>query len=520
VFGHLRRIVFRLRWHGGRGFGHSRPDRCTQRREGEPLGPPATGKPSVVKRGDRKSAAGPPWDARPLALLVAGALFMELLDGTIVAPAAPAMARSFGVPASSIAEVITTYFLTVAIFIPVSGWVADRYGARTVFCSAVAIFSVSSALCGASTGLAMITMMRVVQGVGGAMMVPVGRLVVLRATDKKDIIRAIAYLTWPALVAPVVAPALGGALASYLSWRWIFFVNVPLGIVAFGWALRLVPQVRPGTVRSLDWTGFGLCAGCLGFLVEAASLVSASAVDLELLVVVVAAAVALGGLAVRHLCRSQGPLVDLSSFGTKTFRISHLGGSVFRLTVSSVPFLLPLMFQESFGWTAAKAGAIVTFLFIGNLGIKPLTTPLLRRWSFRGVLVLSCAAEAATFVVCGLLGSGTPIIFVGALLAVSGAFRSVGFTAYNTIAFADITPEHLRDANTLSMTLQQLAAGLGVAAGALALRAGVVFARLSAFNHLTKYQMAFFIMAVLILSPVVEATRVPANAGSAIRGKA
>jgi MFS family permease len=193
---------------------------------------------------------------------------------------------------------------------------------------------------------------------------------------------------------------------------------------------------------------------------------------------------------------------------------------VFRLTVSSVPFLLPLMFQESFGWTAAKAGAIVTFLFIGNLGIKPLTTPLLRRWSFRGVLVLSCAAEAATFVVCGLLGSGTPIIFVGALLAVSGAFRSVGFTAYNTIAFADITPEHLRDANTLSMTLQQLAAGLGVAAGALALRAGVVFARLSAFNHLTKYQMAFFIMAVLILSPVVEATRVPANAGSAIRGKA
>jgi len=138
---------------------------------------------------------------------------------------------------------------------------------------------VSSALCGASTGLAMITMMRVVQGVGGAMMVPVGRLVVLRATDKKDIIRAIAYLTWPALVAPVVAPALGGALASYLSWRWIFFVNVPLGIVAFGWALRLVPQVRPGTVPSLDWTGFGLCAGCLGFLVEAASLVSASAVD-------------------------------------------------------------------------------------------------------------------------------------------------------------------------------------------------------------------------------------------------
>ena len=209
-------------------------------REGE------AGPAKARRRGER-----PVWTG--LALLVAGAFFMENLDGTIIATAAPRMARSFGVPSVELNVVITAYLLALGVFIPVSGWIADRFGARLVFSGAIVLFTVSSGLCALSTSLGELTAARVLQGMGGAMMVPVGRLVVLRAANKADIIRVIAYLTWPALVAPVVAPALGGALVTYASWRWIFVLNLPLGLVALLVAVRIVPNLRPGRPAGLDW---------------------------------------------------------------------------------------------------------------------------------------------------------------------------------------------------------------------------------------------------------------------------
>ena len=469
---------------------------------------------------DEVAALPPRWSARPLALLVAGALFMEILDGTIIAPAAPSIARSFSVPASSIASVISTYMLTVAVFIPASGWLTDRFGARAIFCSALTIFGLSSALCAASTGLLVLVLMRVLQGVGGAMMVPVGRLVVLRGTAKQDLIKAIAYLVWPALVAPVLAPSLGGALTTYFSWRSIFLVNLPLVAVALVAARRLVPRTRSSEVTSLDWMGLILCAAALGLVVEASTILSESAISLGPLVAVAGLAVVLSIVAVTYLRRASQPLLDLSPFAVKTFRLSHLSGSLFRMTVNAIPFMLALMLEEGFGWTPVKSGTTIIFLFIGNLAIKPFTTPMLRRWPFRTVVIVSCGAEAATFVACAFLKPSTPLAVIAAVILLSGVFRSVGFTAYNTIAFADVGQQDMRDANTVSSTLQQLAAGLGVAAGALAIRVGMATAKAPALHPLVAYRIAFLIVAALVAAPIVEALGLSADAGSAIRVKA
>ncbi len=344
-------------------------------------------------RGER-----PVWTG--LALLVAGAFFMENLDGTIIATAAPRMARSFGVPSVELNVVITAYLLALGVFIPVSGWIADRFGARLVFSGAIALFTVSSGLCALSANLGELTVARVLQGMGGAMMVPVGRLVVLRAARKADIIRVIAYLTWPALVAPVVAPALGGALVTYASWRWIFVLNLPLGLIALYIAVRIVPDLRPDRAERLDWLGFALTGAGLGAFVYGLELVTDGNVSWAS----AGAAVGVGAMliwwAVGHLRRSAHPLLDLRVLRVPTFRASSLGGSLFRMAISAAPFLLALMFQNGFGWSPLRSGMLVIGVFVGNIAIKPFTTPILHRFGFRTVLMTAAAAAGLTLAVC------------------------------------------------------------------------------------------------------------------------
>jgi EmrB/QacA subfamily drug resistance transporter len=411
-----------------------------------------------------------PW--RGLALLVAGAFFMENLDGTIVATAAPRMAESFGVHSVDLNVVMTAYLLALAMFIPVSGWIADRIGARTVFASAIVVFTVASGLCAISSSLGELTAMRVLQGIGGAMMVPVGRLVVLRSTSKAELISAIAYLTWPALVAPVIAPALGGLFATYSSWRWIFAINLPLGLLAFLLALRMVPNTRPDEHIPLDWRGFALSGLGLATLAFGLELMNGRQVRWHLVGATVAAGTALIAIAVLHLRRERHPLINLEILRIPTFRIANLGGSSFRMAISAVPFLLPLLFQDGFGWTPFKSGLMVIAVFAGNIAIKPATTPILRRFGFRRVLLAAGIAAGVTLALCAFLEAGTPLPVVALALFLSGVFRSIGFTAYNTIAFADVEPHQTSDASTLFATTQQLSAGMGVAVGALALRLG------------------------------------------------
>lgn len=464
------------------------------------------------------SSAGPaPWSPR-LALLVAATFFMEFLDGTVLVTAIPSIARDFAVAPTDVNITMTAYLMTVAMGIPISGWLAERLGARNVFCVAIATFTAASLLCALSQDLTMLTLSRILQGAGGAMMVPVGTLVVLRGTPKQDLLRATAYLVWPGLLAPVLAPVIGGALTSYLSWQWIFLINIPLGLGAFLVALRLVPKGAVNPDRRLDWLGLALTTSGVGSVVVGLEYAGHHPSDV-LPWAVVGLGLVLLAAAAAWMRRSGHPLFDLGVFSTRTFRATATGGFIYRLTISAVPFLLPLMFQDAFGWDPLHAGAMVAAVFAGNIGIKPATTPLIRRFGFKPVLVFASLASAITFVLCSMLDAGTPEALIAVLLVVSGAARSIGFSAYASVQYADIVPAQLPSANVVSATLVQLAAGSGIALGALFLRifnsTGAVGA-----DSTAPYRGAFLAMAALMLLSTMDSLSLQRHAGAEVsRGR-
>ena len=435
---------------------------------------------------------------------------MENLDGTIIATAAPAIATDLGTDAVAINAAMTSYLVTLAVGIPVSGWLTDRFGGRRIFMIAIAVFTIASLLCAISPNLLLLCLFRVLQGIGGSMMVPVGRLVVLRNTSKRDLLAATAYLTWPALLAPVIAPTLGGWLATYASWHWIFLINVPIGLVAFVAAWRLVPNQAKESVPRLDWFGFALCGGFLAALLLGMEQIGGSGQERTnwvLTAVLMIIAAALGVLLWRQLHRSPHPLLDLRPMRVPTFRVTNASGMVYRLVIFAVPFLLPLMFQLGFGWSAARAGLMLMALFAGNVMIKPATTPLIQRFGFRTIIVASCLCGGLTFLGCAFITGDTPTWIIVAVLFLSGVFRSIGFSGYNSLQFADITNDQMSEANTLSSTIQQVAAGLGVALGALIVRAADQLLRLTRpdSDPGLAYQISFGILAVIMLYPVLEA---------------
>lgn len=441
-----------------------------------------------------------------MALLVAGAMFMEILDATIIATAIPAIGSTFDVAPVDVNIAVSAYLLTVAILIPASGWAADRFGIRIVFLTAIVIFTLASAGCALSVSLPMLVVMRVLQGVGGAMMVPVGRLAVLRYSEKTDLVRAIALLTWPALTAPVVAPALGGAIATYGSWRWIFLINIPIGIVGLLLALKLIHGGPAAQVRPFDWRGLLLLGAGIAAALLTLEHVRVSGTDWALVGIGGAAAVFLLAAALRHLRRTPAPLMRLSVLRVRTLRITVSGGSLYRLVITAVPFLLPLLFQLEYGWSAFTAGLMVAALFVGNLTIKPITTPLMRRFGIKRVLLVNGLVSIAWFGVLAALAPTTPVALIAGALYVSGALRSIGFTAYNSLAFADVDGDELTHANTLNAAVQELAAGLGIAVAALLL------------TVLGSFSWAFVALGALLTLPLIETLRLPGNAGAHVSG--
>jgi MFS family permease len=416
------------------------------------------------------------------------------------------MASSFGVDAVDVNVAISAYHVTVAVLIPASGWMADRFGIRRVFLAAIVVFTVASVGCALSTSLPMLVGMRVAQGVGGAMMVPVGRLAVLRYSAKSHLVRAIALLTWPALAAPVLAPALGGAIATLGSWRWIFAVNIPLGIIGFLLALTLIRGKPAPATRSLDWPGLVLLGGGIAAALLALENVRVSGTHWLLVGACAVGAVALLGGALWHLLRSGAPLVALRVLGVRTLRITVSAGSLYRMVITAVPFLLPLQFQLEFGWTPFAAGLMVAALFAGNLTIKPATTPLMRRFGIRTVLLVNGVASVTCFALLAALRPGLPVAVVAAVLYLSGALRSIGFTAYNSLAFSDVDGDELTHANTLNASVQELAAGLGIAVAALLL------------SQLTSYPATFLVLGALMAVTLIESLRLPRDAGAHVSG--
>jgi EmrB/QacA subfamily drug resistance transporter len=454
-----------------------------------------------------------------IAILVAGAFFMENLDGTVIATALPQMARSFHVGPVALNVGMTAYLLTLAVFIPISGWIADRFGARTVFGSAIAVFTISSIFCGLSNGLTEFVAARIIQGIGGAMMVPVGRLVILRSTEKQHLLRATSYITWPGLVAPVLGPPIGGFITTYATWRWIFFLNVPLGLIGIVLSVLWIGNSRTDQHRPFDWTGFVSSAIACSTLMYGLELVGQQPTPWPEIALLLIVSLGTGLLMVWHSGRHATPLISLSSLSIKTFSVTMRGGSLFRIAISVIPFLLPLLFQIGFGLSAFKSGLLVLAVFAGNLGMKTVTTPVIRQFGFRKVLIFNGLLTAISLFACALLSPELPTPLILLVLFFGGLCRSMQFTSLNTLGFADIPPGQMSSATTFASMVQQMTMGMGVAAGAIALRIAALLRHGSAANPtIPDFHLAFILVGLVALVSVLDFLQLDADAGAVVSG--
>lgn len=404
---------------------------------------------------------------RYLPWVVATALFMEQLDSTIVNTGIPAMAASLGTTPLSLKAVVTSYILSLAVCIPVSGWLAERFGTRRVFLSAVALFTVSSVLCGLASSPSVLIAARVPQGVAAAMMMPVGRLAIVRTFPKAELLRALNFVILPALLGPLLGPTVGGLIVHWLSWRDIFFVNVPVGLAAFWFGARHMPDYRSPNPKPLDVRGlllFGSGAALLSWLLEIFG--EHHLGNVTALALLVLSLALLGGY-VAHSFRVPFPLLRLTLLRTRTFRVSVLGGFVTRLGIAGMPFLLPLLFQLGMGLPAWQSGLLLMPAAAAAMGMKAIVTRLLRRWGYRQVLVVNTVLVACTIAAYSLVGRGTPLAAIVGIGLCLGLFNSLQFSSMNSMAYADVDETDSAMASTLASTLQQMSMSFGLAFGSL-----------------------------------------------------
>jgi EmrB/QacA subfamily drug resistance transporter len=414
-------------------------------------------------------------------LIVASAFFMENLDGSVINTALPQMANSMGVSAVDMSIGITSYLITLATFIPISGWFADRFGAQRVFGSAVALFTLASVACALSMSLPAFTLARIVQGMGGAMMVPVGRLIVLRVTPKDQLVKVVALITWPGLMAPILGPPLGGFITTYFSWHYIFYLNVPLGLVGLWLIKTFISNASENHKRPLDFMGFILIDLGLATFVMGMESLGNEGLSWRCGALLLGCT-SLGILAWLHTRRHPAPLLNFSVLRVPTFRIIFFYGSLTRVCIGASPFLAPLMFQVAFGYNAFASGLLLLSAMLGNLGLKPFTPRLLRRFGFRTILLGNGGLAAISALSIGLLGPSSAVPLIVGVMLVYGVSRSMQFTCIQTMAFADVAPEQMSGANTLFSTMAQLTQGVGVAVGATLIHASV-YSHQGDINH-------------------------------------
>jgi EmrB/QacA subfamily drug resistance transporter len=444
---------------------------------------------------------------------------MENMDSTVITTSLPAIATDIGESPLALKLALTSYLVSLAVFIPISGWVADRYGSRSVFAAAIVVFMGGSLLCAASGTLTAFVISRFLQGIGGAMMVPVGRLVLMRAVPKRNYVAALNYLTIPALLGPVTGPALGGAITLYFHWRWIFLINVPISILGLFLVLRHIPNVREPDMPAFDLRGFALSSVGLSVL-----MLGFSALGGHLLPVTAAGAcIVIGTMTLMaygwHARRTQHPVVDLRLLKLPTFRNGVLVGGVFRAGLGATPFLLPLLFQIGFGLNPLQSGILTCATAVGAMFMKTITVFILRRFGFRTVLSINGVAASAIIVAFGLFTATTPHVVIAAVLLVSGCLRSLQFTALNAISFADIAPQNMSQAASVSSMAQRLSQSVGIAAGAYFLQLSSVVQ-----NHATIVTADFWpaflgIGLISVVAPLLH-LRLPPEAGIEVSGHA
>ncbi len=455
---------------------------------------------------------------RLMAVIIATALFMQNLDSTVIATALPAMARSFRAPPLHMSVALTSYLISLSVFIPASGWVADHFGARQVFRLAIVIFTIASVACGMAPGLGFLVLARVVQGLGGAMMLPVGRLVLLRSVSRAQMVAAMSWLTMPALIGPILGPPLGGFIVTYFSWRWVFDINVPIGIIGVIAVSLFIPDSREAErggkldIWGLILTGFAMAAMMVGFETAGRNLVPLSWTFGAL-----AAGVGAVGVYMVHMRRHPHPVLDFTLLRIPTFASSVVAGSLFRIAVGALPFLLPLMLQLGFGKSPMQSGLITFASAAGALAMKPAAQPLLRRFGFRTVLMLNGFIAALFIMVCASFQPDWPPLVLDAILLMGGFFRSLQFTAFNTIAYGDVPRAQMSAATSLYSTIQQLTLTLGIVVGATTLE---VSARLHhhAVAMQSDYAMGFIVVGLFSLMAVPFCARLHPTAGEALSG--
>ncbi len=458
--------------------------------------------------------------AMVIASIVSFAFFMESLDSTVIVTALPQMARSFGASAVSLSVGISAYMLTLAVMIPASGWIADRFGPRRVFCCAIGIFTVASMICGMSDSLWEFVAARVLQGVGGAMMSPVGRIVVLRATEKVDLVRILNFISAPGLVGPILGPPVGGFLATYASWRWIFYLNVPFGIIGIAMAFYFIRNIDDVARRPFDFLGFLLNGSAMVSLMYGLEVVAGPGSDWRVGGLLIVTGLAVGFLAARHALRADHPLVDLRALKVKTYAVVNSGGAMFRMSMAAPMFLMPLFFQVGLGMSAFASGMLILAHATGDLGIKVITRRTLRYFGFRGVLI-GTAVLFTGFVLSFLFfTAATPAVVILAVLFVGGCVRSLQMTSLGSMQFADIPPGEITGASTLSGVNQQLIRGVGVSVAAVVLNLAIAFrGGQIGIPTVADFHVAFFVVAAIGLSSVLWYWPLEKNIGDHVSGR-
>jgi EmrB/QacA subfamily drug resistance transporter len=455
---------------------------------------------------------------RLVPLIVACALFMENMDSTVIATSLPAIAADIGTSPLTLKLAVTSYLLSLAVFIPMSGWTADRFGARTVFRTAIAVFVLGSLGCAFSSSLAGFVVSRIVQGMGGAMMSPVGRLVLVRAVDRRALIDAMAWVSVPALIGPIMGPPLGGFITTYASWHWIFLINVPIGVLGIALATRFIEDVRlpspdPFDLPGMVLAGLAVAGLCFGLSVAGMELVPAP---------VVAALIGGGTVAfvlyMRHSRQVSAPVIDFSLLALPSFRASLIGGYLFRIGVGAMPFLLPLLLQLGFELNPLQSGLITFSSAVGAFGMKMVAARILRRIGFRRVLVSNALISAVFIAACAVFRPGLTFWLIIPVLLVGGFFRSLQFTSIGAIAYAEVKPEKMSRATSLSAVGQQLSVSTGVAIGAAVVEL-TVRSNASATITAADFPLAFLIVAAISASSVLMFARLPGDAGAELAGR-
>jgi EmrB/QacA subfamily drug resistance transporter len=454
---------------------------------------------------------------RTIALIVGAAMFMEQLDGTVLATALPSMARELGVSAPSLSIALTSYLISLAIFIPVSGRIADRFGARTVFRSAIVIFLLGSISCANAPNVAFLVVARFFEGVGGALMMPVGRLVLMRSVEKRDLIQATSWVLIPAVVGPILGPPVGGFIVTYLhSWRWIFYINVPIGLIGIVLVSIFIANSRGEVPEKTDFKGIFLSSLSLGLFLFGFELISHDG-QARLALSFLAIGGLLGALYIYHARTARDPILDISLMKIPTFGTSVIAGAITRLTQGAHPYLLPLMMQLGFGLSALQSGLMTLATALGSIAAKPVAPTLLRRFGFRDTLMVNGIFASAGYAVCGLFRPGWPLPVMFGIMICSGFFMSIQFTGFNTIAYDEVNQQRMGAATSFYTTFQQLMLSMGICAGAAALQGAMVLRGHHA-PQFPDFTAAFWTVAAVSLTATIWNRRFSHEAGTEISG--